>query len=130
MAIYAITDSGKTYKSDSLIQADYFLKLREQKPVWEVIEEIVKWWILGNPKEWKSYLIRHKDIKEIQKVTTVGSKQFRGVSKDKKHDAYLSLLIDFPLPIMLMIRKLYNPQELVFDKKFFTQFAVRFQQFV
>lgn len=96
---------------------------------WPVIEECFKIWSSKNPKKWDSYLFYLQDIKETRKSTTVGGKSFRGVTKDKGHDGYISYTADFPQPVMYMVRCLYNADELPMDKHFFETYARKYPNF-
>lgn len=120
-------------RKTSDIEATYLLfKLKEKSASnpWPVIEKCIEVWQKKNPAKWESYLIQLRDIKETRKVTTVGSKQFRGVSRnDRKNDGMISYLLDLPQPIMGMIRILYSHQELPMNKEFFAEFAKRFPVF-
>ena len=102
---------------------------RWSKPTWEVIEEVVKAWGVLQPTRWESHIVRLNEVKRAQKVTNVGTKSFRGVSKDKENDAYLSLVVDIPMWIELCIRKLFTVEDLPFDKEYYRKFAKKFPVF-
>lgn len=106
------------------------LKQKSASNPWSVIEKCIEIWQKKNPTKWDSYLIQLRDIKETRKITTVGSKQFRGVTRrDKKNNGMISYLLDIPFPIMAMIRTLYSHEELPMTKEFFYEFARRFPVF-
>lgn len=124
MTILAVDDkTGRTLPAKKLAITNYLWKMRQTKPLWEVIEAVLDIWSKQNPTKWKAYLISVGHIKEGQKVT----KGWRGVSKDKKTGGYLRYVVDFPQWVMFCIRKLYP--DLKFDKKFFIEFARRFPRF-
>jgi len=128
MTILAVDEKTKRIlPAKKLAVTNYLWKLVKTKPFWEVVEGVIKVWTKHNPTKWKAYLVEIKDVKEGQKVTSVGSKQFRGVSKDKKTGGYLSYMVDMPAWIMLCLRRLYP--DLKFDKKFFREFGRRFPLF-
>jgi len=102
------------------------LKKKSGMNPWPVIEECFKVWIATNPTKWDSYLVDVQDVKETRKEIRVGGKRFRGVTKDKGHDGYISYTIDMPQPIQYMIRALYTPQELPMNKEFFVEFGRKF----
>ncbi len=110
--------------------ADKLLELRKTKNKWEVIAFVISSWIKTKPRHWDSHLVSLRDIKETRKTTTVGSKQFSGVSKDKVTGGYLRYTLDIPEKVILIIRRLYTAEELPMDKKFFADFARRFPIFV
>lgn len=101
---------------------------RENHP-WDVVDLCIKIFQKKQPERYKSYLIRLEEVKQAQKVTNVGNKRFRGVSKDKVHGAYLAHVVDFPFYLMALIRKVYDTSELIMDKEFFREFGMRYPQF-
>lgn len=96
---------------------------------WPVIEECLKIWSEKNPKKWESYLYYIKDIKETRKEYSLGGKRFKGVTKDKKFDGFISYTVDIPQPVMYMIRCIYTPEELPMNKEFFSDFIRKFPKF-
>lgn len=105
--------------SDIMLMADKLLKLKTEKPMWDVIDEIIKWWIGSNPKEWKSHLVEIKDLKETR------TNKFAS-TKDKS----LRYVLDIPEKIILILRKLYDNQECPMDKPWMLKFARRYPKFV
>lgn len=120
-------DIYKLAPSGAVRAADRLLSLKPKYDVWYVIGEIMKVWEKSQPSNWTSHLVHLRDVKESRKVTTVGGKQFAGVSKSG--GAYLAYLIDMPEKVVRMIRALYNPNELPFNKKFYMEFARRFPKY-
>jgi len=108
--------------------ADKLVKMKKEKVIWEVIAKIVEMWEKTNPKEWEAHLIDLSWDKEIGKVTSIGTKQFSHVSKNK--GALLRKTLDIPQRVILLIRRLYSPQELPMDKKFFRTWAQKFPKMV
>ena len=122
--------SGKMVRSDYYNLTNHLWEMRNTRNPWEVIEEVIKIWGKKDPTNWKSYIVRIKELRDSRKVTTVGTKQFRGVSRDdKKNGAMLSYTLDIPEWVIFAVRKLYNSSELVMDKEFFNEFARRFPAF-
>lgn len=118
------------YMTSKLYQEFNALKqARIKEKPWEVIDLCVKLFKKRYPNRYKSYVIRLENLREAEKVTNVGSKRFRGVSKDKVHDTYVAHTVDFPVWIMNLIRKLYNTEELIMDKDFFREFGKRHPEF-
>lgn len=106
------------------------LKAKSGSNPWPVISKCIEMWTGAQPKKWKSYLYYLKDTKDSRKVSSVGGKRFRGVSRsDRKNDALLAYTLDIPEPIYLMIRALYTVDELPMDKEFFREFAQRYPIF-
>jgi len=119
------------YAPAKAVQAiDRLVKLRKTKSKWDVIAEIIKIWQTTEPNEWKSFIVTMKDVKATRKVTTVGSKQFSGVTKDKKGGALGRALLDIPIRVVKMIRAMYKVEELPMDRKFYATFAKKFPMFV
>ena len=104
-------------------------KLKREKNPWEVVDLCVEAFRKKFPQRYKSYVIRIQDIRKHEKITRVGKKYFRGVSRDKVNDALLAHTIDFPAWIMQLIRKVYNVNELKMDKEFFREFGKRHPEF-
>lgn len=122
-------ETGRYATSDLMQLVNALMKAKKKNDPWDVIDLCVKAFKSKFPKQYKSYIIRLEAVKASQKKTWVGRKEFRGVSKDKKNDAYLAHTVDFPAWIMSLIRKVYNPQELIMDKKFFREFGKRHPEF-
>ena len=122
-------ETGRFATSDLLQLVNALMKAKKQNDPWDIIDLCVKTFKDKHPQRYQSYVIRVKAVREVQKKTWVGNKEFRGVSKDKEHDAYLSHTVDFPAWIMGLIRKVYNPQELIMDKEFFREFGKRYPEF-
>ena len=130
MAIVAYdSETGRFARSDLLQLTNALVKAKSKKNPWEVIDICVKAFKDKHPMRYNSYVVRVKGVREAQKKTWVGNKEFRGVSKDKEHDAYLAHTIDFPAWIMLLIRKVFNNNELIMDKEFFREFGKRYPEF-
>jgi hypothetical protein len=118
------------YAPASAVQlADKLLQLKKTQNPWEVIKFVVKSWAGSNPKTWRSHIVHVKGIKDSRKVTRVGTKEFTGVSKDKVTGAYLRYTLDIPEKVIYIIRKLYTPEELPMDKKFYYKFGRLFPAF-
>lgn len=115
--------------SRAVTGVDKILKLKQVKSQWEVIEEIIRFWASFRPTEYQSYLIDLKRLKESRKITKVGSKEFSGISKDRGTGGYLNYLVDIPLTVYQLIRRVYDADELKMDKKFFLKFAKKFPAF-
>lgn len=107
--------------------ADRLLSLKPKHDVWFVIAEILKMWSAMRPEEYRSHLVELKDIKATRKVSSVGGKSYSGVSK--ADGSYTSYLLDIPEKVVLMIRAIYSPQELPFDKNFYYKFANKFPKY-
>ena len=106
---------------------DHLIHFKKTKGIWTVIAEILKVWTAERPKEYKSFIITLEKTKASRKVTSVGSKRFRGVTK--KGGSYGRAMLDLPVRVHNMIRVLYSPQELKMDKEFFEKFLKKFPKF-
>lgn len=121
------SETGKFVRSD-ILQLTNSLMAKKGNP-WEVVDLCVKAFKETFPTNYKSYVIRLDSVREAQKKTYVGNKEFRGVSKDKVTGGYLAHTIDFPAWIMGLLRKVYNNNELKMDKQFFREFGKRHPEF-
>ena len=105
--------------------------------LWKTVEEVIKVFQKTQPKKWKSYIIQLQDTKDSAPWETIGSKRFRGVKKDRSGTSTHGMMnvhqVDFPIWIMLCLRKLYTEDELSFSgdrgKRFFREFGRRFSLF-
>ena len=122
------SEVGKVVDAGNLTQVNYLLGAKKTKPFWEVVEEAVKMWGKKEVSNWESYIIHLKGVKADQKRTRVGTKTFRGVSR--KDGIERSLVIDFPVWIHLLLKKLY-PEESDYlnSKEFFRSMADKFPIF-
>ena len=127
--VVADQESGTIYKKGNYDDGVMLWDMRNEKPFWEVVERVLAVWKKRHPKEYKSYIIELKDVKETRKVTRVGGKHFAGVTKDKKTGGYLSYTVDMPQWVVFCLRKLYDTSELAMDKEFFNEFGRRFPEF-
>lgn len=119
-----VINNGVIRDSDHIHIVDHLLKLKKNKPFWEVVEEVVKAWKGRNPEEWESYVIHLDAVKKDQKVTGRG---WRGVSRSDGIER--SLVVDLPVWIDMCLRVLYRGDEVQFDKKFYRTFARKFPIF-
>ena len=121
-------DTGRLVKSNNLLLADNLLKLKKNKSFWEVVEYIVSHWTKQEPTRYQSYILHLKAVKEDQKVTRVGHKRFRGVSRGNGIER--SLVVDFPMWIHLCLKKVYPEEnEYLNSQNFFRTFARKFPIF-
>lgn len=104
------------------------LKEKSGSDPWPVINGCIQLWKDTNPSDWKSYLVQLDHTKQSRKITTVGGRKFRGVSKDNEQGGFTSYLLDIPEKVMLLIRCMYNSDELPMNKEFFYQLGKRFPE--
>ncbi len=128
-AILAVdADTGRLTESTDLQVVDHLLKLRKEKPFWEVVEAVVDAWVKRDPEQYKSYVIHLDAVKKDQKVKSKGGgRGWRGVSKTDGIER--SLVVDYPVWIDMCLRVLYKGDEVEFDKKFYREIAKRFPMF-
>ena len=123
-----LIDNFKYAPAKAVQAIDRLIRFKKTKSPWETIAEIIKIWQSTKPKEWKSFIVTMKNVKATRKITTVGGKQFSGVTKDK--GSYGRALLDIPTRVMRMIRAIYKVEELPMDRKFFAKFSKKFPAFV
>jgi hypothetical protein len=120
------------YKYTSLSHyktADHLIKMKNTKDMWTVIGEVLRVWSKEKPREYKSFLVSHKDLKSSRKSSKVGHSRFTGVTRDKKTGGILRFSYSIPVKVMTIIRKLYPAEVLNMDKEFFEEFGKRFPKF-
>ena len=128
--IYAYdAETNKTVRAGNLQFVNALMKAKRKKQPWEVVDLIVESFRKIKPERYKSYLIRMESVRAAQKKTWVGNKEFRGVSRDKVNDALLAHTVDFPVWIMLLLRKVYDTKELIMDKEFYREFGERYPEY-
>jgi hypothetical protein len=93
-----------------------------KKPIWDVIDLIVKFWEKKFPDE-------ASDVeKNIYKYKETAFDPKFGQTKNGK-DFDRRLLVAFPRKLMLMIRTIYSSEDLPMDTKFYLDFLKRYPRF-
>lgn len=118
MKVYS-SISGRWFDSTPYLAADRLMKLRNTKGMWDVIDEVVKIWYTLHPRKWRAHLIEVEEEKETRKNKWASTK-----------DKSLRYTLDIPEPVIMIIRKLYTPEECSMDKKWMLKFAKRYKKFV
>jgi hypothetical protein len=117
--IVAYAEELLTLKDKSIIE--------EANGIWIVIRRIIEIWKETHPKQWSSYLVELDSIRQ----TRFDSKY--GLSKNSKmyhgDRGNLRYTLDIPEQVYMMIRAVYNDEELPMDKEFFSRFARKFPMF-
>lgn len=122
MGIFVVdSGSGLIRKSEDVQLADRLVQMRKNKDHWEVIEEIIFSWIEREKEDFMGFKVYLDGVRETRIDKKFGS------TPDKDFDRRMIMM--FPMKIQQMIRSLYTAQELPFDKKFFREFARRFEFF-
>lgn len=111
--------SGRLIDSKIYSAADYLVQLRKKKPMWDVIDEIIRIWIESKPRQWKAHLVQIKAERDTRKNKFASTK-----------DKSLRYMLDIPEKIIMMIRILYTPSEAPMDKEWMKIFAKRYPRFV
>lgn len=119
---------GQSQKIEHLgaVQRLEGLKEKNGSNPWPVIEECIQIWKQSSPTQWKSYLVYLDELKSSRKTSKVGRATYRGVSKDNEQGGYTSYVMDIPEKVMLMIRCMYNSDELPMNKDFYYELGKRF----
>lgn len=119
------------YAPAQIVQgAQSIIDLKNKKGPWEVIDQIIKVWEATNPKTYKSFITNLDEVKGTRKVTNVGGKQFKGVSRDKTSGGLLQYKLDIPVKVIYMIRRVYSVEELPMDKEFYKKWAQKYPNMV
>jgi hypothetical protein len=124
-----LSDAYRWAPAKAVTMGDELVKLRNTRPVWEVIEAVMKMYSETNVHEYQSFLVDLKDTKDLGKVTNVGGKAFSNVSKDI-NGATLRHRLDIPVKVVYIIRRLYSVEELPMDEKFYAKWARMFPRTV
>lgn|SRR3990167_606473 len=128
---------GELIPAEKYNLVTHLIELKQKQDLWKVVEEVIKVFQKTQPKKWESYIIQLEDEKRFAPVESIGSKRFRGVHKDRSRTNTRGMTnvhqVDFPIWIMLCLRKLYTEDELSFSgdrgKRFFREFGRRFPLF-
>lgn len=120
-------ETGKYMTSEVHQLYKKLINLKSEGKTWEVIDVCVEAFEKKYPKHYKSYVIRLGELREAEKVTQVGRKWFKGISK--ADGTYTAHTVDFPAWIQGLIRKVFTTDELEFDREFFRRFANRYPQY-
>ena len=124
-------DQFRYAPSGAVLTADHLIELKHKysNDIWYVIGKVIEAWQKTNPQGYRSFIISHEQIKQTQKTYNIGTSSFSGVSKDKATGGILRYTLDIPEKIIYMLRALYSPQELPFDRDFYAKFGKKFPQF-
>jgi len=107
-----------------LIDKILTLKRQSGSNPWPVIEECFNIFESKKPNHYKSHLIHVNNIKETRK-----DKKFASTT-DKISGGILRYIADVPQTVLLMIRCVYNAEELPMNKAFWTEFARKFPRYI
>ena len=111
--------SGLWRESSDYLAADKLIKLKNEKPMWDVIDEVITVWFKRQPKQWKAHLFNLSNLKQTRKNKFASTK-----------DKSLRYILDIPEKIIMMIRVLYDTNEAPMDKKWMLKFAKRYPRFL
>ena len=123
---YLYDSNGRRHKVEHLSWVERITKLKQTSGSnpWPVIEACFDYWALQSPKRYRSFLISIDNTRKTRKDPKFAS------TYDKEHGGYLRYTLDIPEEIMLMIRCIYNVDELPMDKEFFNNFAKHLPRFM
>ena len=120
--MYLYDSLGRRHKVTNLAWVEQLIKLRKKSSSnpWPVIEACFNFWAQQSPTRYNSFLVSVDNTRQTRKDPKFAS------TYDKAHGAYLRYTLDIPQEVMLMIRCVYNTNELPMDRQFFLEFAKRF----
>ena len=128
MPIVLFDQETQRYMTSNIYQLKTAIdQARLDKDPWKAVDIIVKAFREKFPKRYKSYVVRLEKLRKSEKVTQVGNKRFRGVSKVE--GTYTAHTVDFPAWIMTGLRKVFTTKELIMDQEFFREFAARYPEY-
>ena len=117
-----IAENGRLTKAEHAELSEKVFKLKNANDHWGVIDLLLKAWSEDAPEEVEALRIQIDDYKE-----KLIDKKF-GQTKHGK-DIERRFTLSFPRGLMLLIRTVYKPEELTFDKEFFGDFIKRYPYF-
>jgi len=122
---YLYGPDGQRHKIDHLRWVDEVTRLKSKSGSnpWPVIENCFNFWALQSPSRYRSFLISIDNTRETRKDREYAS------TKDPIHGGYLRYTMDIPEEVILMIRCIYNVDELPMNREFFNEFAKRFPRY-
>ena len=120
--MYLYDSLGRRHKATNLAWVEQVIKLKKKSASnpWPVIEACFNFWAQQSPTRYNSFLVSVDNTRQTRKDPKFAS------TYDKVHGAYLRYTLDIPQEVMLMIRCVYNTNELPMDRQFFLEFAKRF----
>lgn len=117
-----ISDNGRVRNSDDVQLVESVITLKNKGEHWAAIDALLKAWAKQTPDEVDALAIQINNYKEV-----LVDKKF-GQTKDGK-DLERRLTVSFPRKLLLMIRAIYKPDELVMDADWFREFTKRYPWF-
>lgn len=111
---------NRLVNSTDAMAADKLLKLKEDSGSnpWPVIEQCIKIWADKHPTKWDAYLVKVQNVRD-----TRHNSKYANSPDPNSGGRYL---LDIPQSVMLMIRCVYDADELPMNKEFFHEWMVRF----
>lgn len=103
------------------------MKLRNDKKTWDTIDEIVRFYRKKYPQEYKESIEISQGLRQSR-----GDEWGRGDRELHKvaREASWRMLLNLPFRLMAIIRKVYNEEELPFDRKFLKKFGTKYPEFL
>ena len=114
------TGEATLYPASDVKAADYLLKLKSdnQTDMWPVIDAVIDVWERKNQNTWEATIVEIKNERD---------------SRANKHGANkkagLRQTLDIPMQVEAIIRRLYSPTELPFDKRWYKELWKRYPAF-
>ena len=100
---------------DTYLFVEKIMALRDNKKQWDAIDEIFKFFAKNYPQEYRESVEISQGLRG-----TRGDKWGRGDKLLHKESRKINLrmVMNMPMRLVTIIRKVYNEQELPFDRKF------------
>lgn len=122
MGQLVIEDAGLPRDTDDVELAEEVFKLKNQKDEWAVIDKLLEAWAKKAPENVDALEIEIEDHRE-----NLTDKEFGQTAGGKDFERRFKMM--FPKQLLLMIRTIYRPDELEFDRDFQRKFAKRYPFF-
>lgn len=117
-----ITDNGHIRDGEIVELAEEVFKKKNSKDHWGAIDLLLKAWSDRAPEEVDALEIQLTEYRE-----TLIDKKFGQTKGGKDQERRFKLA--FPRSLLMMIRTVYKPQELIMDQSFFSDFLKRYPFF-
>ena len=122
MTVLVPLESGRLEDANTVLAADALLEAKKTKPFWEVVEQVINFWANKEPRAYRSYLVELDSVRN-----TRSDPKFATAKGDRSQP--IRYIADVPEFVTLVLRKLYDTDELEMDKRCFHDFVKHFPAF-
>ncbi len=113
--------------SNIILFIDRLMKLREEKKLWECLDEIVRFYRKHYPEEYTESVSISKDLQKSRgDEWGRGNKWIHKISRE----ANWRMVMNLPFRLISIIRKVYSEEELPFDRRFLKKLGRKYPEFL